>query len=355
MTCAIVLYFDRPFEQIDLRLGLTKAAEIRMSSSSPTDDIVVLITSGFQNISKRATARLRELRYRVVDAESILRDVRRIYPYANESRVWRGDPFHEACFLRWLVLERYFGETPILAMDSDVVWRVDPYSLLEKWRTGGSFLCLGSPCLTFIADSSWYQAYRAGLEQLARDPDYGSDYKKSHYFGCYHDQALCQLLVRDKVMSSDKQNLLGHGFSEKYFITSNPIGIKAGVDGPLTFAKTTDGEIIGGKAVPFWHMQSSFTRCLSYMLIVPLFTGLKDFRVPFEKKSADGPHDVAAQLMARLHLMMVRDQVKFERRGLQNLKQLTYRSYLYDQFFNGDLSTRIFKDPVWWREGVWAD
>src|SRR5882724_1206974 len=117
MTCAIVLHFDQPFQSVDDEIGLTKAAEIRMASHNPTNDIIVLVVRGFESIPEAAISKLAELRYRVINAEALLEKVRSTYRFAREPRIWRNQPFHEICFLRWLVLEEFFGDTPVLAMD----------------------------------------------------------------------------------------------------------------------------------------------------------------------------------------------------------------------------------------------
>ena len=213
-SSAMVLWFDKPFADLDPSFGLTKSAEIRMKTN-PSDDIFVLVPRGFANMEPRTVNRLRELRYRVVDVAPLLAAVRDEYPFANEARLWHNDPFHEMCFLRHLIMEKYLGDSPVLAMDNDIVWRVDPYELLKSWVSGGSFLCFGSACLIFIKGKVWYQSYREGFERLAKDSEFGKGYSKENFSGLYHDQALCQFLVRMKIMESDHANFIGHGFDEK--------------------------------------------------------------------------------------------------------------------------------------------
>ena len=117
MSCAIVLFVDRPFEEADRNIGLVMSAKIRQVSAAPTKDIEVLVIRGYDNIPEDQRRRLKKLRYNVVDASGALASVKARYAYANESRVSRGDPFHEACFLRWLVLEEYLLKiTPIFFM-----------------------------------------------------------------------------------------------------------------------------------------------------------------------------------------------------------------------------------------------
>lgn len=352
MSCAIVLYFDQPFSEVDDHIGLTKAAEIRMASSSPRDDILVLVTRGFKRIPRAAISRLAELRYRVVNVEAIAEDVRRKYDFAREPRIWRNDPFHEACFLRWLVLEEFFGDSPVLAVDSDIVWRVDPYPLLEAWKSGGSFLCFKSCCLTFVKDRGWYEVYKSGLQRLYADPSFGSDYSRRRFTGIYHDQALFQYLLRDGELLDDPSNFLGHGFAERFFFTSNPIGIqpKRGQP-PFKFEQTAAAETVDGRVVPFWHMQGAFSRYLFLALFVPAFIDRSGLRIPFEGSSHD---EVTVGILRKLHFFLKKGEITFHNKKHKKLRALTNRVRQYEEFFNGDLAREIFREETWWKPGVWS-
>jgi hypothetical protein len=354
MPCAIVLFVDRPFEEADRNIGLVMSAKIRQVSAAPTRDIEVLVIRGFEHIAEAERRRLKKLRYNLVDASGVLASVKARYPYANETRVWRGEPFHEACFLRWLVLEEYFGSEPVLAMDGDIVWRVDPYTFLDAWTSGGSTLCFGAPCFAFIRERSWYEAYRSGLERLARDPGFGGDFAKDHFKGLYHDQALLQHLLRIGDLTDDTANLTGHGFSDRYFMTVNPLGIHPPEgEAPLTFEQTRTEDRIGGKVVPYWHMQTRFARYLWAVRAFPLLTGRRDLRVPYEAGGVEAPNP-AVLMLANLHSYLQRGGITLEHPKLRVLTELAGRSGVYSQFFNGDLARLAFSDAVWWRPGVWA-
>jgi hypothetical protein len=254
-------------------------------------------------------------------------------------------------FLRWLILERFFGDDPILAMDSDIVWRADPYEFLNKWKAGGSFLCFSSTCLVFIKGRHWYESYRDGLDRMSKDPTFGREYSKSKFVGLYHDQALCQYLSRQGVMENDKANLTGHGLSEAYLMTANPLVLApAPSEERLSFAKSDNGEFINGKKVPFWHMQTSFSRYLGSALIIPAITGLTHFRIPFEQKARTLPADLSAELLKQMYFQIASGEIV-----VTNPKFLEYtsRSGQYDEFFDGDLASTVFTDEKWWRPGVW--
>ena len=354
MPCAIVLFVDRPFEEADRNIGLLMSAKIRQVSAAPTRDIEVLVIRGFEHISEDARRRLAKMRYRVVDASGVLAAVKQRYPYANETRVWRGDGFHEACFLRWLVLEEYFAGEPVLAMDGDMVWRVDPFVFFDAWMAGGSTLCFGAPCFAFVRDRSWYETYRSGLERLARDPGFGGDFAKDHFKGLYHDQALLQYLQQSGELADDRANLTGHGFADRYFMTVNPLGIRpAAGEGPLSFEQTGTEDRIGGKLVPYWHMQTRFARYLWAVRAFPLLTGRRDLRVPYEDGGVESPNP-AVLMLSNLHIHLQRGEIALHHPKHRTLAELATRNGVYSQFFNGDLARDAFSEAVWWRPGVWA-
>ena len=354
MPCAIVLFVDRPFAEVDPVIGLTASAQVRMRSAAPKDDIQVLVIRGFENIPEADRARLAELRYRLVDASTVFASVKSQYWFANEARVWRGNGFHEACFLRWLVLETYFGDAPVLAMDGDIVWRVDPHLFFEAWKDGGSTLCFSAPCFAFIRDRSWYEAYRSGLERLARDETFGSDFAKEHFTGLYHDQALLQHLLRIGELENDTANLLGHGFAETYLMTVNPLNIApAKGEPPLTFEQTRTADLIGGKIMPYWHMQTRFARYLWAVRFFPLFTGRRDLRVPYEGQAVSEPNP-AVLMLNQLHFHLQRGDISLHHPKHKALERYATRAGVYADFFGGDLARQTFQDKVWWKPGVWA-
>jgi hypothetical protein len=349
MVCAMVLWVDHPFEKVDALLGLIKGAEIRLQSSDPREETLVLVARGHDRIPDSALGRLKELRYRVEDAGRLLAEVRARYPFADNPRIWRGDPFHEMNFLRWLVLEARFPGEPVLTMDADIVWRADPAELLGGWREGGSFLCLHSTCMAFIRDGRWYEGYREGLAKLSADPGFGAEYSKD-VKGLFHDQALCQYLAGTGVLENDERNMTGHGFSERYFMSANPLGIapRSGEE-PLSFEQDGRSERVGGRITPFWHMQTWFMRYLFLVRFLPEFMGEPDIRVPFDRDGSD----LGARLLSRLHEMVRKRQISAGD-DPERWVSLTRRSTLYEAFFEGSLAREAFTERRWWKSGVWA-
>jgi hypothetical protein len=348
MVCAMVLWVDNPFEKVDAVVGLTKGAEIRMESD-PREDVLVLVARGHERVPAAAIDRLRELRYRVEDAGTLLAEARARYPFADNPRMWRADPFHEMNFLRWLVLEARFGDHPVLAMDIDIVWRTDPYALYEAWRAGGSFLCLFSTCLVFVRGAPWYEAYRDGLAKLSADPAFGSEYRKDGA-GLQHDQALCQYLATSGVLENDKRNMAGHGLDERFFMSANPLGIEPRPgEGPLSFEQSGHVERIGGRVAPFWHMQTWFMRWLFLVRFLPALLGEDTGRIPFDRDGSDlGP-----RVLSQLHELIRRRQMSFGEEP-ERWARLTQRDALYEEFFHGSLAREAFTEQRWWKPGVWA-
>ena len=348
MVCAMVLWVDHPFEKVDALLGLTKGAEIRLQSSVPREDTLVLVARGYERIPAQALDHLKALRYRIEDAGPLLAEVRTRYPFADNPRMWRN-AFHEMNFLRWLVLEARFEGEPVLTFDIDIVWRADPAELMEQWRTGGSFLCLFSTCLAFIKDRSWYEGYREGLARLSADPAFGAEYRKDGV-GLQHDQALCQYLVTLGLLESDKRNMMGGGLEDRYLMSANPLGIEPRPgEGPLSFEQSAAGERIGGRTAPFWHMQTWFVRYLFLVRFLPELLGQDDMRVPFDRDGSD----LGARVLSQLHEQIRRRQIAVGPEP-ERWVRLTHRANLYDEFFAGSLAREAFSERRWWKPGVWA-
>ena len=349
MVCAMVLWVDGAFEKVDAQLGLTRGAEIRLQSSGPREDTLVLVARGFERIPERALGRLAELGYRLEDAAPVLAEVRARWPFADNPRIWRGDPFHEMNFLRWLVLEARFPGEPVLTFDGDIVWRADPADLLDTWRGGRSFLCQFSTCLAFINSPRWYEGYREGLARLSADPAFGAEYRKDGQ-GLHHDQALCQYLVGAGILENDKRSLGAGGLEERFLFSANPLGIEPRPgEGPLAFEQSAAGERIGGRAAPFWHMQTWFVRYLFLVRFLPEFLGQDDLRVPFDRDGSD----LGARVLSQLHEQIRRRQVSYGA-DPERWRRLTERASVYEAFFNGDLARQAFTERRWWKPGVWA-
>jgi hypothetical protein len=351
MTCAIALWVDKPFAEIDKRYGFMKAAELRMALK-PTEEIVILVLRGFENIDKKTARRLADLKHRLIDASHVLAEVRASYSFANETRVWRGNSFHEMSFLRFLVLEKFFGDSPVLAMDSDIVWRVEPYLLLEKWKNGGSFLFDQSTCLVFIKGRSWYDSYRSGLSRLAADVKFGADFSRGGSTGLYHEQAMCQFLAQRGELENDASNIRAHGL-DQYAFSANPLSAFPQLTRPLLFEQDATGERVNGKPVALWHMQSTFSRYLFTALLLPALTGRNHFRIPYERRTTQQPTNVAAEIFAHVYSRMLQDFVKFSGK-LQRYNQFINRASQYEHFFNGNLARTLFTEDAWWQPGVWA-
>jgi hypothetical protein len=250
-------------------------------------------------------------------------------------------------FLRWLVLEARFGGEPVLAFDIDLVWRVDPADLLDRWRAGGSFLCHFSTCLAFINSRSWYEGYREGLARLSADAGFGAEYRKDG-IGLQHDQALCQYLVTIGLLENDNRSLRGE--EDRYLLSANPLGIEPREgEGPLTFEQSPTGERIGGRLAPFWHMQTWFMRYLFMVRFLPVLLGDEGVRIPFDRPGTD----LGVRVLSQLHELIRRRQIAFGD-DPDRWARLTLRANLYDEFFGGSLARDAFRDARWWKPGVWA-
>jgi hypothetical protein len=354
MTCAIVLDVNGPFENVEDELALIKTAEIRAVSAAPLEDIIVLIARGFDKIPRSIVARLADLRYRIVDASAEFAAVRQRYSFAANNRIWTGDELREFGFVRWLVLEAYFGATPILAMDAAIAWRVDPFVLYERWKDGGSFLCFGSPSLAFIRDSGWYEVYRSGLERLAVDPNFGKDFAQDNLRGIQDDHSLFQYLIQQGELQSDHSNFLGHEFDSEYFFHDDPLKIEPRPGAPpLKFEQSGAEERIDGKTVPFWHMKASFLRYLFLARFLPAFAGRENIRVPFEPPD-HVVRDPVLMAFNNILPLLKNGAVTFHHKRHQGIVALARREQLYAEFFEGDLARYVFQDETWWCPGVWG-
>ena len=87
---------------------------------------------------------------------------------------------------------------------------------------------------------------------------------------------------------------------------------------------------------------------------MPLLTGKKHFRIPFERKSTAASTDIGAEILSHLHFLISRGKLTIDTPALRDARKLTEREYLYGKFFDGDLARHVFTEATWWKPGVWA-
>jgi hypothetical protein len=168
--------------------------------------------------------------------------------------------------------------------------------------------------------------------------------------GLHHDQALCQYLAKTGVIENDEPNMTGHGFSERYLLSANPLGIAPrAAEAPFSFEQEPGIERVDGRVVPFWHMQTWFVRYLFLVRFLPQLLGDPDVRVPFDRDGAD----LGGRVLSRLHELVRKRGMVFGE-DPERWVQLTRRSVVYQEFFEGSLAREAFTERRWWKSGVWA-
>jgi lipopolysaccharide biosynthesis glycosyltransferase len=126
-------------------------------------EIDILFLEGYKLIDYHYKEALRELGYRLHDTANIFSELERNYEALNQF----GD-YEKKCFLRWLVIKKYFPGDRIIHFDGDIVFNESPHILAEILN-GKTFILQGCPALTVITDQNWFTQYEENLKLLVND------------------------------------------------------------------------------------------------------------------------------------------------------------------------------------------
>ena len=321
-----------------------------LADAGLSEPYYVLVAEGFEKVPPVAVERWKASKILIQDCSKTLAELTAESPH---FAALPENPTYRVTLLRHLILERYFGGEPVLSVDADIVWRMDPYRLFGSWR-GGDFALGGSGFLVHAASREWFDAYRLGLESTLTGGALTSDFREEKFGNdrIAHDQHLIRHLTVKGLMQDDWDACRRSPELAGLALMHNPLYPKDGlVDPPgrLVFERTGDGEAFSGARVAFWHMQTSFTMLCSFFFISQPLIEQHGGRLPFPRPKA-GRDNLKAAMLHRLRDMIVAGEV--EEPGWKTLRPLMFRRGVYKAFFSGKFPALLFSDRYWWEPKI---
>lgn len=318
-------------------------------------DIHVLFMQGFNQLSDSYKSSLQACGY-------VLHDVSNLYEqFAQTYAVLRrfGD-YETKCFLRWLVIEKYFAGDQVIHYDGDVVFNEDPKVIAQKIQ-GLTFVLQGCPAFTVISDRSWFEQYRRELDLFVSDIEgysarawqmrqgwevtfttrwSGSRYRKI----ITSDQDFFSHLMHTGAIKQDPIEQVKLALDD-YVIFQNPLLInlyneqipyqyqrEQGID-YFSWERADGPNQMYRKKVLFWHMQSCFTFYASkHILRKKFFRPLCLFRQGYNP-SGKNFEDYLNKRIARFTHHILRRNV-------------------YNYFFKTHDFSSLMTGKTWWKSGV---
>jgi hypothetical protein len=352
MHCAMVVYlqdYEAFFDDYGLRFCLDKLAGVLDGETAH-----LLIVEGFERIPRKLVFQYAERGIKIADAKPVYDAIKADHPWLE--KVEGLTPYLRVCFIRHLVLERWFSDGPVVSFDADVIWRYNPHRLAELW-TGGSFVFDSSPCVTFAKDHSWFESYREGLRRWCVDPAFGVEFfdRSLNRKGVQHDQDLLQHLAATGQIEMDVHCPRTHPSADRFVMFANPLAVEHGLPRDqrqdIVFSREDGVERFNDRIVPFWHMQTAFSRYLAYFYIArdAVFT---EGRIP--NYNPQNPYNAVTLNTLKFLYFAILTGKMADAKFAYMARKLT-RASLYKDFFETDLPYEIFNDRVWWKPGVFAE
>ena len=323
-----------------------------LADAGLSEPYYVLVAEGFEKVPPKVIERWKESRILIEDGSATLASLTAESPH---FAALPENPTYRVTLLRHLILERYFGGEPVLSVDADIVWRMDPYRLFGAWR-GGDFALGGSGFLVHAASRDWFDAYREGLKSALTGGELTADFREEK-FGhdrIVHDQHLIPHLTAKGMMTDAWEVCRASPELAGLALMHNPLYPRDGLLDPparLVFQRDGGRDSFSGREVAFWHMQTSFSMLCSFFFIAQPLIEQHGGRLPFPRPKR-GRDNLKAAMLHRLREMIVEGQIEDER--LKALRPLMFRRGVYKSFFTGKFPPLLFSDRYWWDAGVFA-
>ncbi len=355
MKNVIVVYCntnEKDFENIIPLLFVGK----RNQKLGLSNDFEVLFSNGYDNLSNDYKDSLKAVGFKIHDVSPIYDELEKQYPILSQ----KFSDYSKKTFLQWLVIDKFFDGEPIIDYDGDIVFNEDPKIIAEKLK-GKTFILQGCPAFTVVSNREWFRQYKHHLDLFTKDLDgycekaweqrpgwevtFKTRWAGSRFSKIFmHDQDLQSHLIHTGQLIQDNVEDIMFALQD-YAVFENPLFIHMYDDNfPFTckrengidyfIAHRQDAEkCVYKKKVLFWHMQNCFNFYLSKFIarkrILPFFT--------FNRLSLD------------LQCTSYEGQIN---RFLKRFTNFSNRLFVYDYFFNKHNFSTIFKNSVWWKQGV---
>jgi hypothetical protein len=310
----------------------------RLNFSSKLD---VLFLEGFERLDERYKANLVESGYTLHDANSIYAELEPSFQALKQF----GD-YEKKCFLRWLVIARYFAKEKIIHYDGDIVFNDSPARIAEK-LSGKTFILQGCPALAVVTQPDWFDQYYQHLTLFtndiatysaqAWDRQINSEDTHTRWFG-YRDRPVISsdqdlfrhLLYVQEIYQDDLSQIL-QGL-ENYILFENPLYLDAyhPQSIPFQYERRQGIDFLGNQQVMLWHMQSTFSAYLCDFIFRRRYFPWKSGQL--QQKGVEAKLRELGQKYLRL----------------KPLSRLDVYHYFFDQTDFRDL----FTEHHWWRPSV---
>jgi hypothetical protein len=305
--------------------------------------IDLLFIDGYKLIDDNYKHELEELGYRLHDATNIYSEIERNYYVLNQF----GD-YEKKCFLRWLVIRKYFPGEQIVHFDGDVVFNECPCTLSENFN-GKTFILQGCPALTVISNQDWFNQYEENLKLFASDITGYSDSAWGKKLGLEEDQKnwvgsrdrkiissdqdLFVHLLHTNAICQDKPNVILQGLND-YLLFENPLFVDLYYSHfkPFKYTRVREIDFLNDKRVAIWHIQSGFNYYLGNFILRQKYL----------------------QFLFKTKLQYEDKNIEYYLRRLvtKTMKQQPSRLDTYRYFFEDNNFSELFSAKTWWQHNV---
>ena len=151
-------------EQYATRTPLCELVEHAQERGFNDEAVDVLCLFGYEHVPEADRNWLQQRNFHIRDVSALYRRIAARYPNLRQRY---PNHFFE-CFLRWMVLKEYYGESPLLAWDADIFFN-EKLSRLHAEFTGATLTC-SSTCFVALSDARWLAVYGSELDRFEQSP-----------------------------------------------------------------------------------------------------------------------------------------------------------------------------------------
>lgn len=244
------------------------------------NDIDIIILNGFDKLEPDYKKSLENVGYTLINGSGVYNKYYKEYTSLNRFGI-----YEKYCFLRWLVLQEIYSDSPLIHYDGDIVFNETPENLQRKLGKF-TFVLQGCPAFASIKNPMWLEDYKKNLDLFCHNIEsYSSSaWKEREGWEKSHKEKWAGYRTR-KIISSD-QDFISHLIHTDRIIQDNPLMIKArnadlilfqnplyffthNLDlAPFTYHRNCSIDYFNDRKVAFWHLQGNFVAYLRAVFIL---------------------------------------------------------------------------------------
>jgi len=306
--------------------------------------IDVLFLQGYESLNKSYLANLKSTGYSLFDVSKIYKA--RAKKYKNLNRF--GD-YEKKCFLRWLVIKKFYQKSPLIHFDADVVFNETPEALSKRLGKY-TFVLQGCPAFVSIANYKWLDCYQNALNQFVKNIEkyskiawkqrkgWQKSFKKKWAGSRFRpvissDQDLISHLIHTDQLPQDSPGIIKKAASDMilfenplYFFELNKKGA------PFVYRRKGLVDYLNNKKAAFWHMQTNFADYLKKIYLLKqrfLIPGRIHNPLESKKKKIDN----------------IIYSILYTTKIPQNFKRI----HIYKYFFEEKDFSLVFNNKTFWK------